>query len=68
LRHQTYYPILLGRKLSKIGLDKYKIDTFSSNYDEFVDEFGTDFGTVLSLMPMEPRLAPFTDAPLGADL
>jgi hypothetical protein len=42
-----------------LGLDGYKIDTFSSDYDEFV---------VLSLKPMEPRLAPFTGAPFGAIL
>jgi hypothetical protein len=27
----------------QLGLDGYKIDTFSSDYDEFVDEFGTEF-------------------------
>jgi hypothetical protein len=46
-------------KAEQLGLDGYKIDAFSSDYDEF--------GTV-SLMPMEPRLAPFTGAPLGANL
>jgi hypothetical protein len=34
-----------------------QIDTFQSDYDEFVDEFGTE------LAPMEPRLAPFTPTP-----
>jgi hypothetical protein len=27
----------------ELGLGGYKVDTFSSDYDEYVDEFGTEF-------------------------
>jgi hypothetical protein len=52
--HQTYYPILPGTE--QLGLDGSKI--------HFVLIM---MSLVLSLMPMEPRLAPFTSAPLGAN-
>ena len=45
-------PYFTSEEAEQLGLVGYKIDTFSSDYDEFVHEFGT-----------EPRLAPF-QAPL----
>jgi hypothetical protein len=36
-------PYFTREEAEQLGLDGYKIDTFSSDYDEFVDEFGTEF-------------------------
>jgi hypothetical protein len=37
-------PYFTRDEAEQLGLDGYKIDTFSSDYDEFVDEFGrTEF-------------------------
>jgi hypothetical protein len=36
-------PYFTREEAEQLGLDGYKNDTFSSDYDEFVDEFGTEF-------------------------
>jgi hypothetical protein len=36
-------PYFTREEAGQLGPDGYKIDTFSSDYDEFVDEFGTEF-------------------------
>jgi hypothetical protein len=36
-------PYFTREEAEQLGLDGYKIDTFSSDYDDFVDEFGTEF-------------------------
>ena len=34
--------ISLGYRVARLGLVEYKVDTFSSDYDDFVDEFGIE--------------------------
>jgi hypothetical protein len=36
-------PYFTTEEADQLGLDGYNIDTFSSDYDELVDEFGTGF-------------------------
>jgi hypothetical protein len=36
-------PYISREEAEQLGLEGCKIDTFSSDYDEFVDEFGTEF-------------------------
>jgi hypothetical protein len=36
-------PYVTREEAERLGLDDYKLDTFSSYYDEFVDEFGSEF-------------------------
>jgi hypothetical protein len=36
-------PYFTREEAEQLGLDGYNIDTFSSDCDEFVDEFGTEF-------------------------
>jgi hypothetical protein len=36
-------PYFTREEAEQLGLDGYKIDTFSSDCDEFVDEFGNEF-------------------------
>jgi hypothetical protein len=61
----------------QLGLDGYKIDTFSFDYDMGDGFFYRSIlprstkclmSLVLSLVPMEPRLAPLTGTPFGANL
>jgi hypothetical protein len=53
-------PYVTRETLQEMGLDDYRVDTFSSDYDDtFVDESGYNF----SLMPMEPSVGSFTGAP-----
>ena len=33
---------MTSETLQELGLVEYKVDTFSSDYDDFVDEFGIE--------------------------
>ena len=35
---------MTGETLQELGLVEYKVGTFSSDYDDFVDEFGSVTG------------------------
>jgi hypothetical protein len=51
-------PYVTRETLQEMGLDDYRVDTFSFGYDDtFVDESRYD------LMPMEPNVGPFPGAP-----
>jgi len=34
------HPYVTSETLQELGLVEYKVDTFSSDYDDYVDEFG----------------------------
>ena len=36
------HPYVTSETLQELGLVEYKVDTFSSDYDDFVDEFGIE--------------------------
>ena len=58
------HPYVTSETLQELGLVEYKVDTFSSDYDDFVDELLLR----LRLMPMEPSLAPLRAPPVWGQL
>jgi hypothetical protein len=50
--------MLPGTTLQEMGLDDYRVDTFSSDYDDTLL-----MSLDMILMPMEPSVGSFTGAP-----
>ena len=36
------YPYVTSETLQELGLGEFKVDTFSSDYDDYIDEFGLE--------------------------
>ena len=58
LRSSDLLPYATRETLEELGLVGYQIDTFSSDYDDYIDE------SSWCMMPMEPSLAPLRAPPL----
>ena len=56
------HPYVTSETLQELGLVEYKVDTFSSDYADFVDEF------VIELDAHEPSLAPLRAPPVWGQL